>query len=706
MNKELLALLNQPFLADKQALKTLFELAMSSDLKANTNVQDDFSTNESENIHIHGVMWRYKNIFTEFGWGVSTEEITKKIEASLKANKHVNLIIDSGGGVVNGMSEFAGFIHKNKKHITTYVKGYCASAAFWAGSSAGKLYVEDTSMIGSVGVVVTLADFSKMYEDWGITIKDITSTQSPNKRVDIKTQKGENEVRRQLDGLADIFIGAVAKNRNMSNDEIVKKLENGGVITGLQAVERGIADGVKPINLHTKEKNMAKEKPIVEKDVDKTPQEKVVLDESANEAKIKELKAQNEALIRERERNTTFSLFPTELTAEDKALLIEQDANAVDVTNFIANKRAEATVTVPPILVGEDLSKKSLHEDIENALVLGMGESVENASDRSMKLANGSIKAIIGGYDGLTFGNSDMDFMSSMTTTEFPLLLTRAVNRVLVSTFEAQPTTYDQIVEKVAHRDFKPHQDVELQNIQPTVFKEIVEGGELKAFTTQEKGEISAIATYGAKYSLSRKLLINDDLGAFAGLFKGFGYASKHLINSLVYQLLEGRGAFESYTLDDGQSFFHASRKNIANVAGAISKNTISAGRTALGRQTDKFGEPKVIMPEFILTPLELQTDAETFLNSTSIVDTSNANIANVFKNKFRIITDARLENANAWYMGTKGAIKLGYLNQTKAIPQIEITNKNKVDGIEYSCLIDFKVYAGDPKRIYKNLGV
>lgn len=701
MNEKILTLLYEPFLADKNTLNFLLELVKNKNIEANTNTHNDHDTKDSANIHIHGLMFRYKNFLTNIGYGVSTEEIKQKIQTALDQNKHVNLIIDSGGGVVNGMSEFAEFIVQNRQNITAYVKGVCASAAFWAGASCGKLYVEKTSIIGSLGVVTTMADFSKMYESLGIIFKDFTSTKSPNKRLDIKTPEGEKEIKRELDEIAEIFITSVASSRNLSNDEIVKRLENGGVITGVEAVKREIADGVKPINnLHKKEKNMAISSPKVEKDVDVTPQADVPTDDGINKdneelASLKRYKSKMEAI----------KLYNNKLDSEDLEALEAKDIDAKGVKDYLFEKLVTTKEPIPAIHVGEDLSKTSFNQDIEDALVLGMGLHVQNPSNRSLKLANGSIKAVIGGHSGLGFGNSDSDFMASMTTTEFPLLLTKAVNRVLVNTFEAQPVTYEALVEKVPHKDFKPQQDVELQHIQPSVFKEVVEGGELKAFTTKELGEISAIATYGAKYSLSRKMLINDDLGAFAKLFQGFGYASSHLINSLVYQLLEGKGAFEGYKLSDNKSFFDTSRGNIATTAGTISKDSISKARTALGRQTDKFGEPKMIMPEFILVPLELQTDTETFLHSTSIQDTNNANIANVFKNKFSIISDARLSNANAWYLGAKGAVKLGYLNQTKCIPQIEITNKNMVDGIEYSCLIDFKVYAGDPKRIYKNLG-
>lgn len=198
----------------------------------------------NKSFFLNGVMFRYENAFTRFGLGVSTETLMRDMKEALRDDDvHIDLIIDSGGGVVNGVSAFADFIYTNRERITAYIQGYACSAAFWVASSCGKMYVEDTSQVGSVGVITTVYDDELLYENNGVIKKNITSTKSPNKAPDIKTEQGINEIKRSLDELCEYFINAVARNRHMSSDEIVKRLENGGVITGKQAVERNIADG-------------------------------------------------------------------------------------------------------------------------------------------------------------------------------------------------------------------------------------------------------------------------------------------------------------------------------------------------------------------------------------------------------------------------------------------------------------------------------
>lgn len=198
-----------------------------------------------QTFHINGAMFRYENIYTQYGYGVSTDTLMKQMRAVLNSdeNTHIELVIDSGGGVVNGVSEFANFIYENRDRITSVVKGYACSAAFWVASACGRMYVEDTSMVGSVGVITTAYDDVKLHESVGVVKKVITSTKSPNKAPDIKTEQGVNEIKRTTDELCEYFINAVARNRNMDKEQIVKLLENGGVITGKQAVERNIADG-------------------------------------------------------------------------------------------------------------------------------------------------------------------------------------------------------------------------------------------------------------------------------------------------------------------------------------------------------------------------------------------------------------------------------------------------------------------------------
>ena len=62
------------------------------------------------------------------------------------------------------------------------------------------------------------------------------------KRPDPATESGQEQIRAQLEALAEVFIGAVARNRGVSVETVQKDFGQGDIIIGARAVELGMAD--------------------------------------------------------------------------------------------------------------------------------------------------------------------------------------------------------------------------------------------------------------------------------------------------------------------------------------------------------------------------------------------------------------------------------------------------------------------------------
>jgi len=88
--------------------------------------------------------------------------------------KAIVLDIDSGGGAVSGCFDLVDWIASAKsaakKPVVAILSESACSAAYAIASVADSISVPRTGYIGSVGVVMLHADFSKMYEDFGITL--------------------------------------------------------------------------------------------------------------------------------------------------------------------------------------------------------------------------------------------------------------------------------------------------------------------------------------------------------------------------------------------------------------------------------------------------------------------------------------------------------------------------------------------------------
>lgn len=192
-------------------------------------------------IPVIGPIFPRANLFTEFSGGTSIDVLARDFGAALRDTsiRAIVLNIDSPGGAVSGVSEFAGMIKaaRGVKPIVAYVAGTAASAAYWIASAAGEIVASDTAMLGSVGVVTQIrkADPDAI---------EIVSSQSPNKRIDASTDEGRAKIQTLIDTLADVFVSAVASNRKMKAEDVIERFDRGGMRVGKDAVTAGMADRI------------------------------------------------------------------------------------------------------------------------------------------------------------------------------------------------------------------------------------------------------------------------------------------------------------------------------------------------------------------------------------------------------------------------------------------------------------------------------
>jgi len=169
--------------------------------------------------------------FTEASGMVSIERLTSEFRAleDSPAVSRIVLVFDCPGGAVTGVSEFATLVAGCEKHVTSFVQGMAASAAYWIASAADTIVSSPTGLSGSIGVVQTV-DTSKTEGE-----KVLTSTQSPNKRVDANTDAGAAEIIKVLDDLAAVFIETVAENRGVPVSKVLSDFGKGSVMVASRA---------------------------------------------------------------------------------------------------------------------------------------------------------------------------------------------------------------------------------------------------------------------------------------------------------------------------------------------------------------------------------------------------------------------------------------------------------------------------------------
>jgi capsid assembly protease len=200
---------------------------------------------------VEGVVAKRMNLFSQISGGMSTEMASRNLRAA-EADPNVHSIIqyvDSPGGTVDGTQNYAQDVYsvRGKKPIVTLASGVMASAAYWFGAAADKVYITDlTTVVGQIGVVAKHVDTSGAEAKAGVKTTEIAA--GKYKRVvsayEPLSDAGRQHIQDQVDAVYSVFVADVAKYRGVSEEIVVKDMAEGRIFIGQQAIDAGLVDGV------------------------------------------------------------------------------------------------------------------------------------------------------------------------------------------------------------------------------------------------------------------------------------------------------------------------------------------------------------------------------------------------------------------------------------------------------------------------------
>ncbi len=170
------------------------------------------------------------------------------------------LLVNSGGGSVEGIGEFADLIKGSAKTILAFCDGLMASAAYWIGCSTKEIWAShQTVEFGSIGTAVCFIDDTKAMEEMGYKDIYINADTSPEKNQDvIKAIAGDySDIKNNIINPTNaIFMAAVKANRgdrlkltNIKIDgETYQEPLTGKVYLADGAIENGLIDGISTLD--------------------------------------------------------------------------------------------------------------------------------------------------------------------------------------------------------------------------------------------------------------------------------------------------------------------------------------------------------------------------------------------------------------------------------------------------------------------------
>jgi protease-4 len=166
---------------------------------------------------------------------LNTESVRRQLiesrEGDLKNNrvKAVLLYINSPGGTTVDSDNIYEMIKAYKKQysvpVYAYVDGLCASGGMYIASAADKIYSNDSSLIGSVGVISpSFFNFTQLIDKIGV--EALTLFAGKDKDLMNPLRPWNPEEQKIVQGLIDFyynrFVDIVATNRKMDKEKLVK----------------------------------------------------------------------------------------------------------------------------------------------------------------------------------------------------------------------------------------------------------------------------------------------------------------------------------------------------------------------------------------------------------------------------------------------------------------------------------------------------
>lgn len=301
-----------------------------------------------------------------------------------------------------------------------------------------------------------------------------------------------------------------------------------------------------------------------------------------------------------------------------------------------------------------------------------------------------------------TMGTDTLVTRAMATTSDFPILMNDAGNRVLLASYRAAESPLKRVARQSNLPNFRDGKFLRAGGI-PNL-KEVTEAGEIKHVTTLESGEGFKLKTYASIMSVSRQLIINDDFGVFGQWAANAGVAAANTEADLMASLLlDGAGA--GPLMSDGKRLFHVDHGNLAATGAAPDVDELSASRLAMRKQTGLDGVTLInAMPKFLIVSADLETTGEQLL--ATLASQTFAEV-NPFSGKLTLLVEPRLPEGT-WYVFADPAsvpiLAYGYLSSAPG-PQLASRDGWEVLGREFRVHLDFGAGAIDWRGAYRNPG-
>src|SRR5438094_6951564 len=170
-------------------------------------------------------------------------EALERLEKSRAAAVVVH--INSPGGTTAGSEQLYDALMrlKAKKPLVVVVEGLAASGGYIAAIASDRIIAQQSSLVGSIGVLFQFPNFSELLKTVGVKVEEVKS--SPLKAAPNGFEPTSPEARAALHALVKdsyTWFRGMVKDRRSLDDAALERVADGRVFTGRQALELKLVD--------------------------------------------------------------------------------------------------------------------------------------------------------------------------------------------------------------------------------------------------------------------------------------------------------------------------------------------------------------------------------------------------------------------------------------------------------------------------------
>ncbi len=310
------------------------------------------------------------------------------------------------------------------------------------------------------------------------------------------------------------------------------------------------------------------------------------------------------------------------------------------------------------------------------------------------------------GRPGPGWGAGENDLIrAAFSTSSVATLLSNVGHKVIIDAYQAVPSVAGLVAKKLTASDFKTHTGVKLTG--DFKMKEVGPDGELKHAVAGDDSFTYTVTTYGRMFGLTRQMLINDDVGAFAEIPRMIGRGAA----------LAREEAFWTLVLANTGNYFHANNSNL--ITAVLASAGLGTASQTLEDQKDADGNPILIVGRYLVVPTALRVTA-TELHISQLIVTGatgrNPN-ANIWAGRYEPAVSTYLGNTSfhgsasstAWYLfadpADVAAFGIAYLDGVETPTVEEATVPSEFLGQAWRGYLDFGVCQVDKRGAVKSTG-